>query len=437
MKLLVYTWVLFGYSRATANHEQESLFPEITFDQQIDIYNQYCEIIEKESKNLNNFRDSKTTQGDVVNVRAMLSSYIGRTVLVIDLGGSSLKIAIVKCTSRKGENDDEIPEISIVRSEVVDLKTANDLSDLKKYTWHDWAAEKVKEFIQETEEVPETGVLCFSFEINQKTPFSATFVKCQKYWWFSTEGLENQNVTDALNKSIREVGLKITINGILNDSVATFMTGAYLGSNNTIGLVLGTGTNASYSIGEEGKIINSEWASFEVDKLISIDEISASFFTDSKTGEAYRPLEVLVAGMKFPEIVKAKLVDMGHTGDRTTDLTVAKIYEIVENNDGSKLDEFEEAVNSIFLSFKRRAYRILAPLILSAGYDPRDEFSLILNGTILGKEKDRELLKMELISFMKRRKLPEDEMLAYIYEKDASLIGSAFMSFMNPVKALD
>ncbi|ELA40843.1 uncharacterized protein VICG_02120 [Vittaforma corneae ATCC 50505] len=441
MKLIFYISILCR-CLYMVRRKRHSYFPMLSLEDQKIMYDRYLSLIisEQERPEFEKFEDSMIDIKEVNTFRSQIKNDMDITVLVIDLGGSSLKISLIKCIYKK---DNIKPEFDIIKNKRLDFAVENNIEPLSKYSWNNWVAKKTNEFLNELKneapriQVPETAALSFSFTIKQTSLSSAEFVACKKHWWFSPEGLNSNNIVEDLNKSLNLEKIKIKANCVLNDVIATLMTGFALNLKNPIGMIIGTGTNAGYLIKKNDKVVlvNTEWAAFDIDNIFNIDECSKKFFVDGQTKSEYRKLEVLTAGMKLEEIIKERIKELEVFEESEIDsLDTFKIYDIckkVSNSDVNRenITLFERTICEVFKDFKKRTYKILAPMILAAAQD-NDEFSLITNGTILGMEYDNILLRKEL-SKCNKNILPKPKRLIGIYyHENASLIGAAFTSII-------
>lgn len=408
--------------------------PEITIANQREIYERYCEVIKKQENNEHSLYDSmidiskkpKVEDGD-------------KTVLVVDLGGSSLKISLLKYYLNKEENKFNF---EVIKNKKYILSEVNKIEQLSKYLWHEWIALKINEFIIDKElkgiSMPKTAGLSFSFSIRPISLSSAIFMGYHKDWWFSTEGLKGHDIVEDLNQSLRDKGIDIKINCVLNDVIATYMSGVSKGLHNFMGLIIGTGTNAGYLINDkmkgEKRLINSEWACFEIEDLIEIDECTKKSFMNKELNKPYMKLEILTAGLKLEEIIKNHLrnLEMFEENDIEV-LSIKNLYLIhklrLENNE-KDMGILTSHALKILEEVRIRAYKLLVPMILAVFKD-EEEFSLVTNGTILGMEYDQGLLEKEIKEFMTSQKLDTKRFKGISFVEDGSLLGLAYTSILH------
>lgn len=157
--------------------------------------------------------------------------------LALDLGGSNFRVLGLELGPNKYSKIEqktyELP---------TELKTGSG-SDL-----FDYIAQCLSEFVT-SQEIMSTSSLplgfTFSFPMSQSSIDSGKLVKWTK--GFNCDGVVNQDVVKLLNNSIKKIpDLNIKICAILNDTVGTLMSCAWMNPKARIGLIVGTGCNCCY-----------------------------------------------------------------------------------------------------------------------------------------------------------------------------------------------
>jgi len=440
----IYMCLLYFYCICAYRRQNQKYFPEITVKNQQDIYSSYLSLIKREesSVELDRLSDSSIDMQKAFEFRNRIKEGDERTTVVVDLGGSSLKLSFIKW-SCVGQDREQIFEI--IRNERYEFEVENQIEPLDSYLWSDWIVKKLKIFLSEiqsetpTVKIPSTAALSFSFKIKQSTLSSAEFVEYHKHWWFLPVELGSKDIVKEINDSLARENIDLRVNCVVNDVIATFMSGVAQGMNNFASVIIGTGTNAGYLINCNGRwrLVNSEWASFEIKDLITVDECSQKCRVDRGTGNTYLELEVLTAGMKMDEIIRERIRQFKEFPEADVSaLSTRKIYEIynrLARLDMSKttndVTRFEYLVFRVFKAFKTRAYRILAPMLLAAVKD-FDRFSVITNGTIVGMPYDSHVLRYELLRAIENVLPTKKHLVDVYYEENGSLIGAAFTSIV-------
>lgn len=417
------------------------VLPKIPFEDQKILYDQFVKQIENESikDQMDNFVDSRIDTNLLHNFSGKLEE---NSILAIDLGGSSLKISMVDIKYGSGR----VPIFNTRHSVVYSYENCGNLKDIK---WNDWAALKIKEYAiemnlpdllsQSIKSGVNLGSLTFSFKLRQESISYATVAACSKNYKFSKEGLYDRNVVDEFNKSLKEAGVNLKITCVINDVIATYAAAIALGYKNPIGVILGTGTNAGFIIKRFGKqvLINSEWA-FTNPPSNSVDRVSREIF--ESMGSNSLLFEILVAGFKFLEIIKGT-AEMYFPNSPMVEMIDLKfinaIYYDQYENENKKIfylnfisenKEFVDMISEIIYSFKMRAFQIIAPMIIAAAGN--EDFSLFMNGSFIAEEKDKKMLKSEILKFLELAGIGA-KLTDFVFEANSTLHGAAFVSLVS------
>lgn len=113
-----------------------------------------------------------------------------------------------------------------------------------------WMASKIRDTLLQCEhyEVPEGEPvplgLAWSFPIEQ-TSYRGGTVQPMGKGFVAHKGIVGQDLGDLIEAACLELGLHVEVNAIINDSAATLLAQAYRDPNTSMGLILGTGTNAA------------------------------------------------------------------------------------------------------------------------------------------------------------------------------------------------
>ncbi|KAM0679468.1 N-acetylglucosamine kinase 1 [Glugoides intestinalis] len=422
------------------SNESNRYFPDVTVEDQQEIYKRYTRVISKENKKKGVFEDSMI---DVAFARKMVRK-INRenSILLIDFGGSSLKFAVVDIKQKKEADG---LDFQFVVEKSFYFKDANKRCEenekLYNFTWNDWASRKLKDFLvnmkNDEMQIPTSAALTFSSRVNQVAHNLAYFKLSdfKKDWWFKKEVESEQGieVVAALNQSLKENEITLQVSCVLNDAIAAYMTGLSLEMKNPIGAIFGTGTNGGYTIPEfngetRERLINPEWANADISNLSFIDDASKKFFSDNE--KQLCQLEVLTAGLRLSEIIREKLLSKGLSDEETlSSLNNEKIYGIIDKEPGARSQVEEEIYRAVF-EFKRRGYKIIAPIILAASGSNK-EFSVVTNGTFAGKRFDQEILREVLEEAKSNIPETQDKKIIEIrFVSNASLYGAAYASLI-------
>lgn len=120
----------------------------------------------------------------------------------------------------------------------------------------------------------------------------------------------------------------VKVSAIVNDTIATLLSGIYINSNAKIGLILGTGTNASYvektqkiaskiegSFKSEYTLVNTEFGSTDINSMDFISFLSTKYdqlVDKNSANPGNQILEKMISGRYLGEIFSYILVENGY-----------------------------------------------------------------------------------------------------------------------------
>lgn len=169
------------------------------------------------------------------------------TFLSLDVGGSTLRIAIVTLSGREIDKAESPMKITALQSWKID----NEVKNRKGKEFFDWMAQRIDEMLsvngQELGRDPnhplEVG-LAWSFPIAQTSARSGTLQTMGK-GFNACSGILNQDLANLIESSCAASNLSVRVQAIVNDGAATLLSRAYLDSSTRLALILGTGVNAA------------------------------------------------------------------------------------------------------------------------------------------------------------------------------------------------
>ncbi|KAK6534544.1 hypothetical protein TWF281_005858 [Arthrobotrys megalospora] len=257
--------------------------------------------------------------------------------LAVDLGGSTLRVAIVHLEGYKDPSlrgspiDPSNPRpmnIVVIRSwggaNVDHLKT------LTGDVFFDWIADKIGEVVAEkfgkrmTDELLPLG-LSWSFPI-ESTAIDRGKIQNMGKGFRVAEELLGTDLKDHFQKAFKRQGLNISMEAIINDSLATLLSHAYVSPATRCGLILGTGTNTAMSLPlkmlPESKLLPSHANRPNGAREVLVNtELSmygrgilpmTKWDTDLDAAmprPGFQPLEYLIGGAYLGEIARLIIVD--------------------------------------------------------------------------------------------------------------------------------
>ena len=252
------------------------------------------------------------------------------TFLVLDVGGSTFRVALVSLLGRAhGQNGMKILRMT---STSIDEQVRS----LHGTEFFDWMAVRIKETLLDG---PETSThdgsipmgLSWSFPIEQVSQRRWKIQNMGKGFNCS-KGTIGQDLGDLITASCAKLDVNVRINAIINDSPATLLTRAYLDPATSISLIVGTGMNAAIhfpvsqiayeKFGARGRpnqdeaervIVNTELSMFGGGILPTTrwdDQLNRSHVLPD-----FQPLEYMCTGRYLGEIVRLIIFEATQTVD--------------------------------------------------------------------------------------------------------------------------
>ncbi|KAL9544892.1 hypothetical protein MBANPS3_007396 [Mucor bainieri] len=230
--------------------------------------------------------------------------------LALDLGGTNLRVCEFEL---KGDGQFSVHQQKYVVAE--ELKTG----EMRRLC--DFIADCVDNFVSEygddrahSTEHLQLG-FTFSFAVNQTDINRGTLMHWTK--GFNCSGAINKDVVVMLQDSFLRKNIHVNIAALVNDTVGTLMANAYRHPATSMGIILGTGTNAAYYEklknikkwrgGEqvfEEMVINMEWGAFDRERRV----LPLTIYDNKLDRESINPREQLfekmMSGMYLGEIAR-------------------------------------------------------------------------------------------------------------------------------------
>ncbi|KAI8647640.1 hexokinase-domain-containing protein [Parasitella parasitica] len=235
--------------------------------------------------------------------------------LALDLGGTNLRVCEFEL---KGDGHFSVRQQKYIVTE--ELKTG------KMRHLCDFIADCVDNFVCEygsdrghADELPQLG-FTFSFAVNQTDINRGTLMHWTK--GFNCSDAINNDVVIMLQDSFMRKNIHVNIAALVNDTVGTLMANSYRHPDTTMGIILGTGTNAAYyeklknikkwEGGEqvfEEMVINMEWGAFDRERRV----LPLTMYDNKLDRESINPREQLfekmMSGMYLGEISRNAILN--------------------------------------------------------------------------------------------------------------------------------
>ncbi|XP_054832345.1 hexokinase-3 [Eublepharis macularius] len=233
--------------------------------------------------------------------------------LALDLGGTNFRVLLVQVKSQQEGGVCMTSEIYTIPTEVAQ---SNDVE------LFDHIVSCIVDFQLKHGVKGQTLPLgfTFSFPCNQIGLDKGILLRWTK--GFSALGCVGKDVVQLLREAVkRQKHFDLDVIAIVNDTVGTMMSCAYVDPKCEMGLIVGTGTNACYMEemqnvgtveGEEGRMcINMEWGAFGDDGCLEYLMTPYDKKVDAGSiNSGQQRYEKLISGMYLGEIVRYILLDL-------------------------------------------------------------------------------------------------------------------------------
>lgn len=246
--------------------------------------------------------------------------------LAIDLGGSTLRVAVISVANCKTQT---VAESSWL---------IKDSEKVMNEVFFNTIASRIKEVLQSqqvisTSELIHCGVT-WSFPLTQTAPNNGILENVGKGYQLPLYS-KGQDLKKLIEKSCTLYKLEVSVDAIINDSISVVVAGKFL-HDSQIGIVLGTGTNSSISvpqallpahkrslIGHDECLMNTELSFFGshlqplvnrfdilIDKRwkLNFNEVVTPHMDTSLYG-VFQPLELMTGGRYISELVRLELLE--------------------------------------------------------------------------------------------------------------------------------
>lgn len=214
--------------------------------------------------------------------------------LAVDIGGTNLRVLAIELKGARRHSKPIIKKFPLSRSHI-----KNDSGVLFGFL-----AQSIDRFLRSAR-LPRNSDyrlgFIFSFPVMQRSIDSGLLIKWTKE--FSVKDAVGRDVVALFADALCRRGLgNVRISALANDTVGTLVAKSYEDPACDVGIIIGTGTNASYV--EKGRLINIEWGNFDKIRMSGfdreLDRISGN------RGEQI--LEKMVSGRYLGEIVRIILL---------------------------------------------------------------------------------------------------------------------------------
>ena len=248
------------------------------------------------------------------------------TTLAVDLGGSTLRIALIELSGRsEGATGSRIIHMSV-------STITNAVRRLPGCSFFDWMADKIVAVLQECPQYRNGGTedplpvgLSWSFPVEQTSPSGGKVQGMGKGFCCAQETV-GRDLGQLITGACLARGVHLRIDALVNDSCATLLSRAYSDPCTSMSLILGTGTNMAIhlptsSLGPSKLDVRQrEWLA-QAEKVTINTELSmfgkgilpASRWDDllnrNHALPNFQPLEYMTTGRYLGEILRLIIVE--------------------------------------------------------------------------------------------------------------------------------
>ena len=249
-------------------------------------------------------------------------------IVALDVGGSTFRVALVELRGRSRKSD------GIIIHQMISSRIDEPIRQLRGTQFFDWMATRIREMLETSGDTRLTGEVVplgftWSFPLEQTSQRSGKMQPMGK-GFRAAEDTVGMDMADLLESACSRQGLKVAVEAVVNDGAATLLSQAYLDPSTSMGLILGTGTNAAVylptaTIGPakfgsredtwhsraRRVIVNTELSMFGKDILPQTrwDEI----LNKTHVYPDFQPLEYMITGRYLGELLRLIMLEAVET----------------------------------------------------------------------------------------------------------------------------
>lgn len=253
------------------------------------------------------------------------------TYLALDVGGSTLRIALVELNGKQPTTAAKSMRIVAMKSFKIDEKVRQRSGS----QFFDWVAEKIQQALADPQWQRSTSTksipmgLAWSFPVEQTSIRSANLLDMGK-GFRATEGLLGQDLSELIMAPCRKRNLPVHMDSIINDSSATLLSRAYEDPSTRFAVILGTGFNISVHLPVSAlattkfKGYPQKWLDEATHVLVNTEcsmfgkNVFPATRWDNQLNDAhmrpdFQPFEHMISGRYLGEIVRLIIVEAVRT----------------------------------------------------------------------------------------------------------------------------
>lgn len=259
--------------------------------------------------------------------------------LVIDLGGSTLRVAVIQIdpsSSKDAHAADRSNRVHVVVEKKWLVANSFKIIDANFFSW---IGERIRDTIALQSVLTSNGPIntgiTWSFPLEATLHNTGRICYVGKGFTISPE-IYNGDLKHILESTLRAQGVCIDVRCVINDLLAVYAAGAFLDKYTKMAMVLGTGLNMCCSLltdkmhpekrmGQKKVTVNMEMSLFgdkvllllhtKYDTLIDsrfVDDLHFKPYmcTDPLTDTIFQPYELMTSGRYLPELARLAVCDL-------------------------------------------------------------------------------------------------------------------------------
>lgn len=222
------------------------------------------------------------------------------TYLSVDVGGSTLRIALVALKNRTAH---------ICASAIWPINAS--IKSLSRRKFFLWIGKHIRALLAQANITFHLNMgLSWSFPIAQLECVAKGTILTMGKGYHVADQIAGRDLGDEFAFCFQQLGLDITLTAIVNDTIASLLSHSYVNPSTRAAVILGTGVNSAVVVGNS--LINTEMS------LMGEDIFPATkwdvYLDKHVERPGFQPFETKVSGRYLGEVARLVLVDLRATG---------------------------------------------------------------------------------------------------------------------------
>lgn len=218
------------------------------------------------------------------------------TFLSVDVGGSTLRIALVSLKSRSAK---------VLASSTFPINAC--IKSLPGMEFFRWIGQHIKRLLEESHYTHHLDMgLSWSFPIAQLEAVNRGTILTMGKGYHVADEIAGWDLNDAFCLCFQQLGLDITLTAIVNDTIASLISHSYTNSSTRAAVILGTGVNSSLVI--DNALINTEM-SLMGKNIFPCTQWDVTLDAHVER-PGFQPFETKVSGRYLGEVARLVITDL-------------------------------------------------------------------------------------------------------------------------------